>query len=118
MTTPGEQQVDLQLGALAELLEQEYGALRRADAAAVAGIAARKRELTDSLAGMRLPPALDALARHCHTLNQRNGELLHLQQGMLTRAMRVLSGANATPAVYGARGQTQVEAGRRRIASA
>lgn len=115
---------DLQplLDALAGLLEQEYAALRRADAAAVADIAARKRALTDQLAGLpqpdTLPPALDALALHCRDLNRRNGELLHLQQGMLTRALRVLSGADPAPTVYGARGQTQGHAGGRHIGSA
>jgi flagellar biosynthesis/type III secretory pathway chaperone len=116
---------DLQplLDALAGLLEQEYAALRRADAAAVADIAARKRELTDRLAGLQpppdtLPPALDALALRCRDLNRRNGELLHLQQGMLTRALRVLSGADPAPTVYGARGQTQGDAGGRHIGSA
>jgi hypothetical protein len=36
---------------------------------------------------------------------------------MLTRAMRVLSGADAAPAVYGARGLAQADTGRRHIAS-
>ncbi|MDD3650840.1 flagellar export chaperone FlgN [Immundisolibacter sp.] len=112
------------LDALAALLEQEYAALRRADAAAVTDIAARKRELTDHLAGLHLPdagelpPALGALAQRCRDLNRRNGELLHLQQGMLTRAMRVLSGADPAPTVYGARGQTLGDAGGRHIGSA
>jgi flagellar biosynthesis/type III secretory pathway chaperone len=112
------------LDALAGLLEQEYAALRRADATAVSAIAARKRELTDQLAGLplpaggELPATLGALAERCRDLNRRNGELLHLQQGMLTRALRVLSGADPTPTVYGARGQTQGHAGSRHIASA
>jgi hypothetical protein len=61
------------LDALAGLLEQEYAALRRADAATVTDIAARKRELTDQLAGLPLPqrgtlaPALDTLAHAAGT---------------------------------------------------
>lgn len=113
------------LGTLAGLLEQEYAALRQADAAAVVNIAERKRALTGTLASLNLPavgnaslPAPTAeLARHCHDLNRRNGELLHLQQSMLTRAMRVLSGNDAGPTVYGARGQTQATPGGRHIAS-
>lgn len=106
-----------QLGTLADLLEQEYAALRSADTDAVADIAARKRTLTDTLAGCVLPAGLAALAERCRELNRRNGELLHLQHGLLTRAMRVLSGADAAPAVYGARGLAQADAGRRHIAS-
>jgi flagellar biosynthesis/type III secretory pathway chaperone len=112
------------LDALAGLLEQEYAALRRADAAAVTAIAARKRALTAPLAGLHLPDAgeLPPGARHagarCRDLNRRNGELLHLQQGMLTQALRVLSGADPAPTVYGARGQTQGDAGGRHIGSA
>ncbi len=113
------------LGTLAGLLEQEYAALRQADAAAVVSIAERKRALTGSLAslGLRaggeadLPAPTAALARRCHELNRRNGELLHLQQSMLARAMRVLSGNDAGPTVYGARGQTQTTPGGRHIAS-
>jgi flagellar biosynthesis/type III secretory pathway chaperone len=37
---------------------------------------------------------------------------------MLTRALRVLSGADPAPTVYGARGQTQGNAGGRHIGSA
>ena len=117
-----------QLAALAELLEQEYAALRRADAAAVASIASQKRQLTDSLAHRgrpgatatgvgALPLPVGELAQRCHDLNRRNGELLRLQQSMLTRAMRVLSGNDAGPTVYGARGQTQATPGGRHIAS-
>lgn len=113
------------LGTLAGLLEQEYAALRQADAAAVVNIAERKRALTGTLASLNLPavgnaslPApTAALAQRCHDLNRRNGELLHLQQSMLTRAMRVLSGNDAGPTVYGARGQTQATPGGRHIAS-
>lgn len=113
------------LGALAGLLEQEYAALRQADAAAVVSIAECKRKLTGTLASLDLPAIGDAglpaptaeLARRCHDLNRRNGELLHLQQSMLTRAMRVLSGNDAGPAVYGARGQTQTQPAGRHIAS-
>ena len=111
------------LDTLAGLLEQEYAALRQADAAAVVSIAERKRALTGSLAslGLRaggdLPAPTAALARRCHDLNRRNGELLHLQQSMLARAMRVLSGNDAGPTVYGARGQTQTTPGGRHIAS-
>ena len=111
------------LDTLAGLLEQEYAALRQADAAAVVSIAERKRALTGSLAslGLRaggdLPAPTAALARRCHELNRRNGELLHLQQSMLARAMRVLSGNDAGPTVYGARGQTQTTPGGRHIAS-
>lgn len=119
------------LTALVELLEQEYAALRRADSAAVTGIASSKRRLTDTLAdtlggpsqqtavpAMAASPApLTDLVRQCHDLNRRNGELLRLQQGMLTRAMRVLSGADAGPALYGARGETHLTSGSRLIAS-
>lgn len=111
------------LDTLAGLLEQEYAALRQADAAAVVSIAERKRALTGSLAslGLRaggdLPAPTAALARRCHELNRRNGELLHLQQSMLARAMRVLSGNDAGPTVYGARGQTQTTPSGRHIAS-
>jgi flagellar biosynthesis/type III secretory pathway chaperone len=111
------------LDTLAGLLEQEYATLRQADAAAVVSIAERKRALTGSLAslGLRaggdLPAPTAALARRCHELNRRNGELLHLQQSMLARAMRVLSGNDAGPTVYGARGQTQTTPGGRHIAS-
>jgi len=113
------------LGTLAGLLEQEYAALRQADAAAVVSIAERKRELTATLASLGLPASGDAslpaptaaLARRCHDLNRRNGELLHLQQSMLTRAMRVLSGNDTGPTVYGARGQAQATPGGRHIAS-
>ena len=113
------------LGTLVGLLEQEYAALRQADAAAVVSIAERKRALTGTLASLGLPAVGDAglpaptaaLARRCHDLNRRNGELLHLQQSMLTRAMRVLSGNDAGPTVYGARGQTQATPGGRHIAS-
>lgn len=123
------------LTALVELLEQEYAALRRADSAAVTGIASNKRRLTDTLAdtmantlaGPRQQTAVPAMAaspapltdlvRQCHDLNRRNGELLRLQQGMLTRAMRVLSGADASSALYGARGETHLTSGSRLIAS-
>ena len=113
------------LAALAEVLEQEYAALRRADAAAVASIASHKRQLTDALAtigradapAFRPPAPLGELTQRCHALNRRNGELLHLQQSMLTRAMRVLSGSDSSPGVYGARGQTQANPGGWHIAS-
>ncbi len=112
------------LGTLVGLLEQEYAALRQADAAAVVSIAESKRALTGTLASLglpagdaRLPAPTAELAQRCHDLNRRNGELLHLQQSMLTRAMRVLSGNDAGPAVYGARGQTQATPGGRHIAS-
>jgi flagellar biosynthesis/type III secretory pathway chaperone len=116
------------LTALGEVLEQEYTALRQADAATVVSIAGRKRQLTDALANLSQPGVLATetftppeplgeLARRCHGLNRRNGELLHLQQSMLTRAMRVLSGSDAGPTVYGARGQTQTSPGGRHIAS-
>jgi flagellar biosynthesis/type III secretory pathway chaperone len=113
------------LAALAELLEQEYAALRRADAAAVVRIASQKRQLTDALAtigradagAFKPPAALGELTQRCQALNRRNGELLHLQQSMLTRAMRVLSGSDSSPGVYGARGQTQPSPGGRHIAS-
>jgi len=113
------------LVSLAELLEQEYAALRRADAAAVTAIAGHKRQLTDALAtigradaaAFKPPAPLGELTQRCHALNQRNGELLHLQQSMLTRAMRVLSGSDASPTLYGARGQTQTNPGGRHIAS-
>lgn len=36
---------------------------------------------------------------------------------MLSGALRVLSGADAAPAVYGARGPAQTDTGRRHIAS-
>lgn len=113
------------LDTLAGLLEQEYAALRQADAAALVSIAESKRALTGTLASLGLPAGDDArlpaptaeLARRCHDLNRRNGELLHLQQSMLARAMRVLSGNDAGPTVYGARGQTQTTPGGRHIAS-
>ena len=116
------------LAALIEVLEQEYAALRRADATAVASIASQKRQLTDSLAQRgrpgatatgvgALPVAVGELTQRCHALNRRNGELLHLQQSMLTRAMRVLSGSDSSPSVYGARGQTSPTAAGRHIAS-
>ena len=116
------------LAALGEALEQEYTALRQADAAGVASIADHKRQLTDALTRLgqpgtsaagtfTLPAPLNELARRCHDLNRRNGALLHLQQSMLTRAMRVLAGSDASPTVYGARGQTQATAGGRHIAS-
>lgn len=116
------------LAALVEVLEQEYAALRRADAATVAGIAGQKRQLTDSLANLdragasaaeafNLPAPLGELAQRCHDLNRRNGELLRLQQSMLMRAMRVLSGNDTNPTVYGARGQTHASPGGRHIAS-
>jgi flagellar biosynthesis/type III secretory pathway chaperone len=99
-----------------DLLEQEYAALRAADGAAVARIADAKRQLTEALAGLAdTPPA--ALLRRCHELNRRNGELLHLQQGMLTRALRVMSGGAADATTYGARGQAQADAAGRHIAS-
>lgn len=60
---------------------------------------------------------LGELAQRCRDLNRRNGELLHLQQSMLTRAMRVLSGSDTGPTVYGARGQTHTSPGGRHIAS-
>lgn len=99
-----------------DLLEQEYEALRAADGVAVARIADAKRQLTETLAGLddALPAAL---LRRCHDLNRRNGELLRLQQGMLTRALRVMSGSTADPATYGARGQTRADAASRHIAS-
>lgn len=116
------------LTALGEAPEQEYTALRQADAVSVASIASHKRQLTDALASLgqpgtsatgtfTLPAPLGELARRCHDLNRRNGALLHLQQSMLTRAMRVLTGSDASPTVYGARGQTQATAGGRHIAS-
>ena len=100
-----------------DLLEQEYAALRAADGAALTRIADAKRALTEALAGSGNDLPESAL-RHCQELNRRNGELLHLQQGMLTRAMRVLSGAAVDPATYGARGQTQADAASRHLASA
>lgn len=117
MTAADAQLRDL-LGALADLLEQEYGALRAADAQAVADIALRKRELTDALTGTPLPPELGTLAQRCHDLNRRNGELLHLQQGMIARALRVLSGSDNTPTLYSARGQATASVSGRHISSA
>lgn len=104
------------LAGMIDLLEQEYAALRAADGEALTRITNAKRELTEALG--RLTGAVpEAALRRCQELNRRNGELLHLQQGMLTRALRVLSGAAAAPATYGARGQTQADAASRYRAS-
>lgn len=104
------------LAGMIDLLEQEYAALRAADGEALLRIANAKRELTDALG--RLDGAVpESALRRCQELNRRNGELLHLQQGMLARAMRVLSGAATDPATYGARGQTQADAASRYRAS-
>lgn len=109
------------LAGMIDLLEQEYVALRRADGAAVTRIADAKRKLTETLAGVDWPTAtgtdLAALLGRCNDLNRRNGELVHLQQGMLARAMRVLSGGDTGPATYGARGQTSARPSGRHIAS-
>ena len=120
------------LGALADLLEQEYAALRQADAAAVTAIAATKRRLTETLVGLdrqnvaagevgsadsaRQNQRAD-LARRCRDLNRRNGQLLALQQSMLTRAIRVLMGTEQSPALYGASGESRQTVGSRHIAS-
>lgn len=108
------------LARMIELLEQEYAALRAADGEAVARIANAKRQITETLAGLGdggtgLPADL---VRRCHGLNHRNGELVRLQQGMLTRTLRVLSGGAADPATYGARGQAHADPASRHIASA
>ena len=110
----------LLLARMIELLEQEYVALRAADGAAVTRIADAKRQITEALAGLGdagtdLPADL---VRRCHDLNLRNGELVRLQQGMLARTLRVLSGGAADPATYGARGQAHADPASRHIASA
>lgn len=104
------------LAGMIDLLEQEYAALRAADGAALMRIADTKRELTEALGSLGGAVPESAL-RRCQELNRRNGELLHLQQGMLARAMRVLSGAATDAATYGARGQTQADAASRYRAS-
>ena len=104
------------LAGMIDLLEQEYAALRAADGAALMRIADAKRALTEALGSLDGAVSEPAL-RRCQELNRRNGELLHLQQGMLTRAMRVLSGAAADPSTYGARGQAQADAASRYRAS-
>ena len=109
------------LAGMIDLLEQEYVALRRADGVAVTRIADAKRKLTETLADVAWPTDtgtdLATLLGRCNDLNRRNGELVHLQQGMLTRAMRVLSGGDTGPAIYGARGQTSARPSGRHIAS-
>ncbi len=118
------------LVALADLLEQEYAAFKQADGAAVTAIAATKRRLTETLSRLettsdgQIEPADSPrqeqtadLARHCRDLNRRNGQLLALQQGMLTRAMRVLMGTEQTPALYSASGESRPQVGSRHIAS-
>lgn len=111
------------LGALHEALEQEHAALRHGDGEAVIGAARTKHQLTERLATVlpqdaALPAALGELARRCHELNRRNGEILRLQQSTLARAMRVLSGNDATPCLYGAHGQTHSTGAGRHITSA
>lgn len=109
------------LTGMIDLLEQEYAALRRADAAAVTRIGDAKRKLTETLAGLDWPTPLRvelaALLARCNDLNRRNGELVHLQQSMFARAMRVLCGGDTGPALYGARGQTSLGQSGRHIAS-
>lgn len=111
------------LGALHQALEQEHAALRHGDGEAVIGAARTKHALTERLAAVlpadaSWPAALGDLARRCHELNRRNGEVLRLQQSTLARAMRVLSGNDAAPCLYGAQGQTHGTAAGRHITSA
>lgn len=117
-TDPG-----LVLTALRDALQQEYAALCQGDGVAVLDSARTKQQLTERLAalapaGCAWPAAWTDLARLCDDLNRRNGEVLRLQQSTLARAMRVLSGNEAAPCLYGARGQTHTPAAGRHITSA